>query len=80
MELVIGQVVESTAGKDKNQLLVVTRTEENKVYLCDGKQRPLQRAKAKNIKHIKATKTVLSNEKMATNRELRRSLKQLSDA
>lgn len=75
--LTVGTVVIATAGKEKNSLLVVVKIDNNKVYLCDGKNRPLEKAKVKNIKHIKLTKMVLTKEQMATNRKLRKSLNEL---
>lgn len=74
MELKTGQVVKSTAGHDKGELLVVAGFEKNKVLLCDGKHRKLQKLKAKNPKHIEPTDTVLDGDSMATNRKIRKML------
>ena len=52
MEFEKGQVVLSKAGRDKGRLLAVVRLEKNRVFLCDGKERPLEKAKAKNPCHV----------------------------
>ena len=70
----IGQIVYSKAGRDKGYFLVVVKESENVVSVCDGKERPLERPKQKNTKHICFTKTVLSEECFKTNKSLRKSL------
>ena len=47
-----GTVVMSTAGRDKGYLLCVVGEEDGYVLLCDGKERPLERPKRKNPRHI----------------------------
>ena len=74
MELKTGRVVYSKAGRDKGYFLVITKVCENYVLVADGKERPLERPKRKNTKHIGVTKAVLDNGSMSTNRALRRSL------
>ena len=75
-----GTVVKSAAGKDKGSLLVVVGSDKGKVYLCDGKTRPLERAKSKNIRHIECTPFILNDGMMTTNRQLRRALNELARA
>ncbi len=70
----VGQIVCSKAGRDKGYFMVVVREEENGLYLCDGKERPLERPKLKNIKHISFTNTVLSADSFKSNKSLRKSL------
>ncbi|MBQ8203639.1 MAG: KOW domain-containing RNA-binding protein [Clostridia bacterium] len=70
----IGRIVCSKAGRDKDCFMAVIRCEEGKAFVCDGKRRPLERPKGKNIKHLKFTNTYLDREQMATNRSLRRAL------
>lgn len=74
-----GQVVLSTAGRDKGKLLVAVRFEENRVFLCDGKERPLKRAKPKNFRHVEFTPLFIDEASMQTDRKLRRALKQFND-
>ena len=67
-------MVLSLSGKDKNTFLAVISADENYIYLSDGKNRLIENPKRKNRKHVRPTDTVLTDEQMATNRELRRSL------
>ena len=65
--------------KDKGSLFAVTAADERFIYICDGKERPLERPKRKNIRHLTSTGLTLSEEGMKTNRQLRRSLRALSE-
>ena len=78
MELTCRQIVRSNSGRDKNTFLVIVKTDKEYVFICDGKERPLERPKRKNIKHICPTKLCLSEKQMATNRELRRTIRELA--
>ena len=55
--------------------MVVVKQEGKFLYVCDGKERPLERPKQKNLKHISLTETNLSEEQMLTNRSIRHALK-----
>lgn len=79
MELKIGQVVMSTAGHDKGELMVTAGFEKDRVLVCDGKHRRLEKPKSKNPKHLQATETFLSNDSMATNRKLRKTLNKIAN-
>lgn len=79
MELKIGSVVKSKAGRDAGDFLTVVGFSDGYIWVCDGKQRPLERPKRKNPLHIAPTATVLSAQNMATNRELRKTLNKLSE-
>ena len=70
-------VVRSAAGRDKGRLLAVVRAEDAAVFVCDGKERPLNRPKRKNKRRILPTQAVLPEEALATDRALRRALRQL---
>ncbi len=48
----VGDVVRATAGKEKEQIFVVVKTEENYVYIADGKRLSVLKPKKKNVKHI----------------------------
>ena len=74
MEFVRGLVVRSAAGRDKGTFLVVLSENEQRAAVCDGRRRPLERAKYKNKKHLFVTGTVLPEGAMKTNRGIRRAL------
>lgn len=78
LRIVRGSVVRSKAGRDSG-FLVVTGVQEGYVLLADGKRRPLERPKRKNVRHIAATARILSEEEMATNRSIRRALREFSE-
>ena len=69
-----GRVVRSLRGRDKGSLLAVMRVEGGRVYVCDGKERPIDRPKAKNIRHIELTAFTVTQEEMLANGRLRRAL------
>ena len=73
-----GKVVVSLAGRDKGKLLAVMREENGLVILCDGKERPIDRPKSKNIRHVEATQASLTQAELSTNRALRKALGRLS--
>lgn len=78
MELKIGRVVYSRAGRDKGEFLVITGQADEFLLVCNGKDRPLERPKKKNYKHVGLTNTVLDSGSMSTNRSLRRALNKFS--
>ncbi|MEE0841239.1 MAG: KOW domain-containing RNA-binding protein [Acutalibacteraceae bacterium] len=68
-------IVKSCAGRDKNSLLAVVGEDEGAVFVVDGKARPIERPKKKNIKHISYTGQSLSEDVFISNKSLRRALK-----
>ena len=78
MELVKGSVVISKAGRDKGYYLAVMEITDGCVYVCDGKERPVERPKKKNPLHLAKTHFVLSEDETATNRSLKKALKNIS--
>ena len=78
MALVKGQVVRSKAGRDKEKFLVVMGFSEKGVLLCDGKERPLERPKLKNEKHLSPTAMVLADQQLLTNRSIIHGLRDYS--
>lgn len=70
-------VVKSTAGRDKGKLLAVVAIESGSVFVCDGKERPLQRPKKKNPCHLELSGLRLTLEQAATNRALKKALSTL---
>ncbi len=71
-----GTVVRSLAGRDSNRLLAVMQADEKSVLVCDGKERPIDRPKKKNVRHVEATGITLSGDSLATNRALKKALKE----
>lgn len=71
----VGRVVISNAGRDKTKLMVVVKETENYLLVCDGKERPVERPKRKNPKHLRLTKLYLEAHQLETNRALRKALK-----
>ena len=85
LEFMIADVVEATAGREKGQWFYVVKTDENFLYLANGKGRTLENPKQKKRKHAK--KVLRSETRVAEklrlgdkvlNSELRRDLAYLS--
>ncbi len=70
----IGRIVCSKAGRDKGYFMVVVKIEGDFLYVADGKERPLERPKRKNAKHLTLTNTVLKNDSFKTNKSLKKAL------
>lgn len=70
-----GRIVCSKAGRDKGKFMAVLETDGSFVYVCDGKERPIERPKRKNIKHIALTNSSLDITQFNSNRSLRKALK-----
>ena len=75
MELQRGQVVRSLAGHDQGDFQVVVPAAPPYAFVCDGKRRPLQRPKRKKQFHLAATGTILSEEALRTDRQIRSALR-----
>ena len=78
-ELKRGAVVVSAAGRDKTHLMVVVGLNENRVQVCDGKERPLNNPKSKNPKHLKQTKHTLNMDLIGSDSALRKALKEIRE-
>ena len=78
MELRKGSVVISKAGRDKGYFLAVVDITDEGIFVCDGKERPVERPKKKNPLHLARTNMVLTEEETATNRSLKRALSIIS--
>lgn len=74
MELKRGSIACSAAGRDKGEWLVVLEISGGYALLCNGKDRPLERPKRKNLRHIRQTSAALTEEMMATNCSVRKAL------
>ena len=72
-----GNVVRSSAGRDKGRLLVIMQVSGKLVTVCDGKERPVDRPKSKNIRHVEYVGASIKEDETATNRKLRKALARL---
>ena len=70
----IGRIVCSKSGRDKGYFMVVVSGKDGYLLVCDGKERPLERPKRKNPKHLSLTNTVLEKDSYKTNKSLRKAL------
>ena len=71
----IGQIVYSKAGRDKGKALIVISSSDIGVFVVDGKERPLERPKLKNAKHLELTDFCLSDNEYRSNKALKAALK-----
>lgn len=78
--LTTGRVVLSLRGRDKDSFFVVTKVEGGYCWLADGRERPLARPKRKNPKHLRPTGWTVELHEAATDRQLRRRLRELTGA
>lgn len=61
MEIIIGSVVYSKAGRDKgNCYLVIALDANNYFWVVDGEGKTIAKPKRKNVKHIKTKGVVLT--------------------
>lgn len=74
MEIKIGDIVQSIRGHDKG-FFAVMRIEEPFAYLADGKHRPLEKPKKKNLKHLQKMGKPLDLQQIHTNRQLKKALR-----
>ena len=47
-----GSIVKATYGREKGEIFIITKRIGDYVYLTNGKSRPIEKPKKKNIKHI----------------------------
>ena len=64
----------STAGRDQTEFLVVVAADETNVFVCNGKDRPLQNPKRKNPRHLASAGAALTESDMRSDKALRRAL------
>lgn len=69
-----GDVVRALSGRDRGRCFAVMELKGQCALLCDGKKRPLERPKLKNIKHIESVSATVPEEGMSTNKRLKKSL------
>ena len=77
MQIQKGSVVIAKAGRDKGRPFVVVELPDSRTALtADGKRRPLERPKKRNLIHLQATATKI--DRITTNRQLRTDLREFS--
>lgn len=81
MDIGIGSIVCSKAGRDKGNFFVVVSVEDAYAYLCDGDIRKFDKPKKKKMKHLALTNEIcgaikekLNSSGKVSNAELRRAL------
>ncbi|MDR3313108.1 MAG: KOW domain-containing RNA-binding protein [Oscillospiraceae bacterium] len=79
LALPTGTVVRSLAGRDAGYLLCVVGGQGESLLLCDGRERPLERPKRKNAKHIRPVEGVapFGSEALRGNKALHKGLLRL---
>ena len=72
MEAAVGHIVVSLTGRDKERPFYVLKTEENFVYLADGKLRRIENCKKKRRRHIRVVEDSRSvvGEKIRSGKEV----------
>jgi ribosomal protein L14E/L6E/L27E len=74
MDITKGSVVIAKAGRDKGRAFAVIEVlSDREVLIADGRRRPIERPKRKNVIHLQATATTFDCN--TTNRQLRLFLK-----
>ena len=77
MEIQKGSVVIAKAGRDKGKAFAVTELLDSRtVLIADGKSRPIEHTKRKNVIHLQVTAPVIDC--ITTNRQLRNTLREFS--
>ena len=74
-----GTVVRSLAGRDAGYPLCVVGYEGELPLVCDGKERPLERPKKKNPRHLEPLGAEPLTWQLRGNRALRKALRQVED-
>lgn len=78
MSLEKGTVVQSLAGREKG-FFAVLDIADNHVLIANGHHYKVEKPKRKNVKHLSATATKLSDEQIAYNNRLKKALSVLAD-
>ena len=83
MEIKVGSIVRSKAGRDKGDFFIVLAMENDYVYMANGELRKVDQPKKKKLKHLQGTEQVsefiinkLSQGNKVTNSEVRKALAQ----
>lgn len=75
MEFTKGMVVRTKAGHDKGNFFVVLGIENGFAMIADGRYRPISKPKRKNLVHLSKTNTVIPEQFLNNDSDIRRELK-----
>lgn len=78
MDMKIGTIVQSTAGKDKGRYFCIVQLTENRCFVRDGDMRKIENPKRKNIKHLKPTAHTVQSEALQVNKNLKKAIDSLT--
>lgn len=77
MEITVGMLVYSKAGRDKHNMFLVLNVENNYAYIADGNMRKAEKPKKKKLIHLQKINQVFDNvTKSISNSEIRRIIAQ----
>lgn len=71
MDFVKGMVVLSKAGRDKGRFFAVLQVEGKTAHIADGSLRRVAKPKLKKLMHLSPTKTILSDDTLASDKQLK---------
>ncbi len=88
MNVVLGQVVFSKAGRDNGKAFIITEIiDSDYVYISDGNLRRVENPKKKKIKHLVITKDIIdaivqktSSDIRITNADIRKALLEINNS
>jgi len=77
MDITVGMLVYSKAGRDKQNLFLVLEVENGYAYIADGEMRKTEKPKKKKLIHLQKTNYIFDNvSKDIENFEIRRIIAQ----
>ena len=81
-----GDIVISTAGREKDNYFVVVDVQDNFAFICDGKSRKIDKPKMKKIKHLSSVighsefvSVKINKGEPVTNKEIKKELKSYAE-
>ena len=80
MNLSVGDVVKSAAGKDKDSYFCVVELIDSYCFLRDGKIHKLDNPKRKSFKHVIKTPYKLQSEALQVNKHLKKAIDSLTNS
>lgn len=79
MRLQVGSVVRARRGRDNGKYFCVVAIDGGFCWLRDGKSRPLDNPKRKNIRHITITNHILTTDALKSDVDLKKALEGFTD-
>jgi len=80
MNLQIGDVIVSKAGKDKDSYFCVVDLKDSYCFLRDGKIHKLEKPKRKKIKHVRKSPYRVQSEALQVNKHLKKAIDSLTNS